>query len=94
MKITKTDFNLKINNSSSFKVYVCKNREHAFEIMHLAMTMIPTGGDWYAHAGCNEIIKDCRVPPFFHNMGLWVAVVEHNNGSWDSEPKYELYIVE
>ena len=94
MKITKIDYHMNINNSSSFKVYVCKTREQAEDIMKVAMSMIPKGREWYAHAGCNEIKKDCRVPAFFHDLGLWVAAMEHNNGDWNSTPDYELYIVE
>ena len=49
---------------------------------------------WYYSIQTAKVLKDCRVPEFFHDRDYWVTVIEHNNGDWNKESKYELYIVE
>ena len=49
---------------------------------------------WYYSVSTAKVLKDCRVPEFFHDRDYWVTVIEHNNGDWNKESKYELYIVE
>jgi len=94
MKMIKTDFTLKLNNSSSWIVYLTKTYEEAISIHNTCMTQKEILTDWYYSVSTNKVLKDCRVPTFFHDKDYWVTVVEHNNGSWDSKPTYTLYIVE
>ena len=95
MKMIKTDFNLKINEGSSWIVYLTKTREEANAIHNTCYSMksIHTG-EWYYNVSTCEVLRDCRVPSFFHDRGYWVTVVEHNNGDWSAKPTYTLYIVE
>lgn len=96
MKMIKTDFHLTVNGSSSYIVYVTKTHEEAQTIHHICMTQkeIHAAPDWYYTVCTNKVMKDCRVPTFFHDQDYWVTVVEHNNGSWKNNPTYALYIVE
>lgn len=95
MKMIKTEFSVKVNESSSWIVYLTKSHEDAMAV-HEALWSLKEmhGGDWYYSVSTSEVITDCRVPGFFHNRGYWVTVVEHNNGSWDKAPAYTLYIIE
>lgn len=95
MKMIKTDFKLKVNEKSSWILYITKSYEEASAIHNtcLAMKEIHTG-DWYYHVNTCEVLQDCRVPSFFHDRGYWVTVVEHNNGDWRKDPTYALFIVE
>lgn len=96
MTMTKTDFNLKVNNSSSWIVYITKTYEETKAIHQTAMTqremLLPLG--WYYSVSTNEVRKDCRVPKFFHERGYYMTCIEHNNGDWSKDPTYTLYIVE
>ncbi len=98
MKMTKTDFNLQVNISSSYIVYITKTWEEADALHKFAMTqrelLKAASADWYYSVHTADIKKDCRVPEFFHDHGYFATIIEHNNGSWDKAPKYELYIVE
>ena len=98
MKITKTDIDMKVNASSSWAIFVSKSYEEAKAIEQVvrafARSTILGNKDGYCRASINEIITDCRVPSFFHNRGYWICSVEHNNGSWENEQTYALYIVE
>lgn len=95
MTITHTDFNLKVNAASSCIVYVCETNSDAFALHELFMTQktLHVTGDWYYHVRTNKVHEDSRVPTFFHNRDYWVTVIEHNNGDWNSEQTYDLYIV-
>lgn len=96
MKITKTDFNLKVNASSSWIVYITKTREAANALHHMGMTqsemLKPLG--WYYHVSTAPVCKDCRVPEFFHDSDYYMTAIEHNNGDWNKPSTYTLYIVE
>lgn len=95
MKITKADIGKNVGNGSSYKLYICKNREDADIIHGVAMSMKP-GDDlkeWYYSVTTCEA-QCCLVPEFFHNRGYYVTIIEHNNGDWCKDEKYELYIVE
>lgn len=94
MKFTKTNFTLKLNNSSSWIVYIAKTYEEAIAIQKFAMTQKEMLDGWYYSIQTAKVLKDCRVPEFFHDRDYWVTVIEHNNGDWNKESKYELYIVE
>lgn len=97
MKLTKTEFNLEINNSSSWIVYITKTREEARALYSFAMSQrsVLTALDgWHYSVQCKDVMQDCRVPEFFHDHGYHMTVVEHNNGDWNSPAKYELYIVD
>lgn len=95
MKMTKTDFNIDVNGSSSWIVYITRTEKeaHAIHTICMAQAGIHTG-DWYYHVSTCKIISDCRVPAFFHNRDYWVTAVEHNNGDWNKAHTYTLYIVE
>jgi hypothetical protein len=95
MKITKTEMTMNIGNGVSHKVYVCKNRDDANALHQMAMTMKPqeTRTNWYYHVSTFKVGQCCIVPEFFHDQDYTITVVEHNNGDWDEEPKYELYLV-
>ena len=94
MKLTKTDFFLKVNEGSSYKVYVCKDHETAMIIHSLMMTAKINANDNYWSVSTNSGKgHDCRVPSFFHESEYWFTFVEHNNGDWNKEQTYELYLV-
>lgn len=96
MKITRTEFNHKVNEGSSWKVYICKDHDTMNVMLKVLGTAAPftekEHGYWTVSG--NEVLQDCRVPSFFHNKGYWLACVEHNRGDWNKEPTYELFIVE
>lgn len=98
MKITKTGFDIKVNEGSSWKIYILKDFEayKASNLMSIMATANQTeekdGGYWGVQ-GC-EVLRDCRVPSFFHDRGYWMVSVEHNHGDWKKPQTYELYIVE
>lgn len=94
MKFIKTTFDLKINEGSSWKVYVCKDSETASAIHNMMMTAGIITKDAYWSVSTNKVYSDCRVPEFFHNQNYWITAIEHNNGSWKENQTYELYIVE
>lgn len=95
MKMIETDFNLKVNVSSSWNVYIAKTREDAIAIHRICMTHKKIlSADWYYTVSTAEVRQDCRVPEFFHDRGYWMTVVEHNNGNWDAAPTYTLYIID
>jgi len=95
MKFVKADFNHKVNEGSSWKVYICKSIETAHTVHNLMMTAGINTKDSYWHVSTSHTIgHDVRVPAFFHDSDYAVTCVEHNNGSWSKEQTYELYIVE
>jgi len=98
MKMVKTEFNHKVNEGSSWIVYITRTLEEAHNLHVFALTQkdLLTGAscEWYYTVSTVEVINDCRVPAFFHNRGYYATIIEHNNGSWDAAPKYELYIAE
>ena len=95
MKFTKTDFHKKVNEGSSWKVYVCKKQETAYEIHKMMMTAGTSSKDNYWHVSTIPGDGHCViVPEFFHDSPYWFTVIEHNNGDWNNEQTYELYIVE
>ena len=94
MKFTKTNFTLKLNHSSSWIVYIAKTYEEARAVQEFAKTQKEMLDGWYYSVQTATVLKDCRVPEFFHDRDYWVTVIEHNNGDWNKESKYELYIVE
>lgn len=97
MKITKTEFKKDVNGSSSWIIYICKTSEEAMEVGKAAFSVIETMSsqdkEWYATMSICKVLKDCRVPEFFHDHGYWCSVIEHNNGDWGAKPNYTLYIV-
>ena len=97
MTITKTDFDLRVNMSSSWIIYISRSLEEAREVAKIAATMTGVmqsmSEDWYSTESISEVHKDCRVPKFFHEKGYWATVIEHNNGDWNKDPTYTLYIV-
>lgn len=95
MKFVKTTFNVKVNEGSSWKVYICKTHETANTLHNIMMTAgINTKDSYWSVSTSYRIGNDCRVPDFFHNTEYAMTCVEHNNGSWSKEQTYELYIVE
>ena len=93
MKITKTDYELKINNGSSFKVYICKTHETAMMLHNILMTAGSNDKDSYWHVSTCAA-EDVLIPDFFKGLGLYRTIIEHNNCDWDKEATYELYMVE
>ena len=91
MKFTKTNFTLKINTSSSWIIYIAKTYEEASAVHEFAKTQKEMLDGWYYSIQTAKVLKD---PEFFHDRDYWVTVIEHNNGDWNKESKYELYIVE
>ncbi len=98
MKMTKTNFNMQVNVSSSYIVYIAKTSEEADALHKFAMTqrelLTTTDAGWHYTVSTININKDCRVPNFFHDHGYFATIIEHNNGDWNKPQKYELYIVE
>lgn len=98
MKLTKTGFKLDINKSSSWIIYITQTWEEAEALHKFAITqremLISTSHDWYYTVSSGKVVADCRVPKVFHNRGYYVTAIEHNNGDWNAEQKYELYIAE
>lgn len=97
MKLTKIECTRKINNSSSWIVYLTKTHEEARALYNFAMSqrsVLTALPGWHYSVQCKEVMQDCRVPEFFHDRGYYVTVVEHNNGDWNLPAKYELYIAE
>lgn len=92
MKMVKTEFQKKGNGSSSYIVYITKTYQEAKIIHEVAMTQKSLLTGWYYHVQTVDVARDCRVPEFFHERGYYATIVEHNRGSWDKEPTYELYI--
>lgn len=96
MKITKTEFNMKVNVSSSWIIYISKTYEQASAVQEMLKPqkeMLKSNG-WYFSVQTVKVCKDCRVPSFFHDAGYFMTVVEHNNGDWSKPATYELNIVE
>ena len=96
MKITKTNINMKINGVSSFIIYLTKTYEEASCIQQILKSQkeMLRLNKWYYNVQTIEVCSDCRIPFFFHNVGYYMTVVEHNNGNWELPITYELYIVE
>lgn len=94
MKLTKTEMKIKTENNSSWIVYVCKSYEEASAIHEIARSHKALLKDWYYSVSTCRVMKHCIVPSFFHDKDYWVTIVEHNNGDWNKEASYELYIVE
>lgn len=94
MKLTKTDLEVKLKNSSSWIVYIAKTYEEARAVQEFANTQKKMLDGWYYSVSTKKVLKDCRVPKFFHDRDYWVTVIEHNNGDWNKESSYVLYIVE
>lgn len=95
MKITKTNLKVDMGNGSSYIVYVTRSMEEAMALHNIFMTQVPMHKyPWEYHVSSVDICKDCRIPTFFHDHGYWATIVEHNNGDWDKETTYDLYVVE
>lgn len=94
MKLVKTNFEMNVNESSSWIIYITKNAEDAQNIYNMCMTQKEIMNDWYYTISMNKVCKDCRVPTFFHDREYWMVAVEHNNGDWNKKPTYTLYIAE
>lgn len=95
MKMIKTDFNIQVNASSSWIVYITRTIEEAQDLHKFALTQKEIMDcDWHYTVSTVEVNQDCRVPAFFHDHGYFATIIEHNCGDWNKVPKYELYIVE
>lgn len=98
MKLIKTDFHMNVNASSSWIIYITKSEEDYRSIINMEMAkreMLHDKLGWYYNVGGHAPLqKDCRVPEFFHGDNFKMVAVEHNNGNWNMEPSYTLYIVE
>ena len=97
MKLIGTDFNVKVNVSSSFSVYSTKDEESYHSIYEMEMKkreMLQGLGWYYTVSGRTPVQRDCRAPKFFHGDEYKMVCVEHNNGDWNAEPSYKLYIAE
>lgn len=98
MKMVKTEFSRKVNECSSYIVYIARTYEEARSLHNFAMTykemLLESGPSWYYSVSTVSVDKDCRVPEFFHDKGLFATIIEHNNGDWKAPRKYDLYIVE
>ena len=78
MKMTKTNFNVQVNVSSSWIVYITKTWEEAESLHKFALTQKEImGGDWYYTVSTVDVKKDCRVPEFFHDHGSRVFRHRH-----------------
>ena len=98
MKLTNTEFNMRINESSSYIVYITKSKEVYDSIYRMEMKkrelLHDQLGWYYSIGGHAPIQQDCRVPGFFHGDNFLMVCVEHNNGDWNKKPTYKLYIAE
>lgn len=92
MKLIKTEFQKDVNKSSSYIVYITKTYQEATIIHEMALTQKSLLTGWYYQVHTVDVNRDCRVPEFFHDRGYYATIVEHNRGSWEKEPTYELYI--
>lgn len=95
MTITKTNYNMKVNTSTT--VYICESYESAKavqDILNTHKTLIANGSEWYYATMTMKCETFCMVPKFFHNKGYWVTMMQHNQGDWDKEQTYECYLVE
>lgn len=95
-RMIETDFDMKVNISSSWIIYITKTWEDACVIMHSlheTSMMLKENGWYYTTSAC-EVLKDCRVPEFFHERGYFMVAIEHNRGNWELEPEYKLFLVE
>lgn len=95
-KLVKTDFKIKVNEGSSWIVYITETREEATAIHYTLLTqsdMLLSQG-WHYDVSTVDVASDCRVPKFFHNRGYFATIVEHNNGDWKKPSTYCLYIAE
>ena len=97
MKLTSTDFNMKVNESSSYIVYITKSKEIYSSSIQMELRKRELLHDqlgWYYSVGGAQVQQDCRVPAFFHGDNFLMVCVEHNNGDWNKQPTYKLYIAE
>lgn len=95
MKINKTNAKVDLGNGSSYVVYITRSMEEADVLHCILATQVPMHKyPWEFHISSVSVLQDCRIPAFFHDRGYWATIIEHNNGDWDKEPTYELYIVE
>jgi hypothetical protein len=98
MKITNTDFNMKVNESSSYIVYITKSKDVYSSIYQMEMRkrelLHDQLGWYYSVIGRAPVQQDCRVPDFFHGDNFLMVCVEHNNGDWNKQSTYKLYIAE
>lgn len=99
MKLISTDFQVKVNESSSFIVYITKDKEiyqsiYQMEMKKREMLHDELGWDLYTVSGHAPVQQDCRVPAFFHGNDFMMVCVEHNNNDWNKKPTYKLYIAE
>lgn len=98
MKFIKTGFEAKVNNHSSYVVFITKGMQDAMTVHDMAMEMMKpaTGKElyWQVHSHKLGAERDSMVPDFFCGADYWATWIEHNNGDWKKEPTYELYIVE
>lgn len=98
MKLTNTDFNMRVNESSSYIVYITKSKEAYNSIYQMEMKKRELLHDqlgWYYSVGGHvPVQQNCRVPEFFHGDNFFAVCVEHNNGDWNKQPTYKLYIAE
>lgn len=93
MKITKTEF--KMEFPTSWIIYICKDAETANAIYSVEMTKKDMlDKEWYYSVSMLHVHSDCRVPEFFRERGYTATIVGHNDGDWDKERTYTLYIVE
>lgn len=97
MKFIKVDFDNapKEEGFSSWLIYITRTKEEAQTVYNMAMTQKTILGEhWRYNVSMMEVLKDCRVPSFFHDHGYWMVAMGHNNGDLDALPTYSLYIVE
>ena len=98
MKLTSTDFIMKVNESSSYIVYITKSKEIYSSIYQMEMKkrelLHDQLGWYYSVGGHAPVQQDCRAPEFFHGDNFLMVCVEHNNGDWNKQPTYKLYIAE
>lgn len=92
MKLIRTNFDMKAQ--SSFVVFI--GTEEAARAIYDKFSPLKDimGPDWYYNVMRFQVDTSCIVPKIFHNRGYWATVINHNNGDWDKEANYTLYMIE
>lgn len=78
--------------------YITKSKEIYSSIYQMEMKkrelLHDQLGWYYSVGGHAPVQQDCRAPEFFHGDNFLMVCVEHNNGDWNKQPTYKLYIAE
>lgn len=82
-----------MGNGCSYIVYISTSHDKVSALHRPMLDLAALHPGWHWHVSTVQVLEDCRIPALYHSKGYWATLVEHNNGSWDKAPTYEIHCI-